>query len=84
MSGRFCKTCVHLRRIEGGIYAQHFRCAYEVTVPAPWPAEAHIYKPNFVISPRHAVPGNEYPEVLGSTQDWTEEMDCPTWKGGAA
>lgn len=84
--GRFCKTCAHLRRISVPASGQQsdlincemFSCGYSVTIPAPWPALSHTYTSPFYISPRHAIPGDHYPEVLGSTADWTEVMDCPT------
>lgn len=53
-----------------------YRCGY--TTKAPWPYLE--YKPNHVISPRHVVPGDNYPDVLGSTKDWTEVMDCELWE----
>lgn len=68
---RVCKSCAHLLRGESNT----FRCGY--TAPAPWPV--YEYRPNYVIGARHVVEGNHYPEVRGSTEDWTEAMDCPVW-----
>lgn len=81
MSGRWCKTCRHLRRIASqtrdGEPITVFRCGY--TAPAPW-AYGTDFTPNSVIGPRHVVPGDHYvKDGDGSTSDWSEVMDCPTW-----
>jgi hypothetical protein len=74
--GRFCKTCAHLRSTHTPDGRTIYRCSY--TAPAPWPY--HTYAPNPVITSRFVVPGDDYIEVLGSTSDWTEVMDCEVWK----
>lgn len=76
-AGRHCKTCRHLIRLERGTV---FRCGWNTTFSAPWPIMEKTYAPDLVISPRHVVPGNNYPlDDKGSTSDWTEVMDCPTY-----
>lgn len=77
MTGRHCKSCTHLVRVN----EKAFQCGYVNTIPAPWPFMEHKFEPRIVIATRHAVPGDHYPEVLGSKSDWTEVMDCPTWEG---
>jgi hypothetical protein len=74
--GRFCKTCAHLRLVHIPDGPTLYHCGY--TAPAPWPI--HTYAPDTSIGARHVVPGDDYIEILGSTSDWTEVMDCQVWK----
>lgn len=73
---RHCKTCSYLRRLQDG---QSARCGWSVEVQMPWPHKPRVTAPDTIIAPRHFIPGDHYVEVLGSTQDWTEVMDCQMW-----
>jgi hypothetical protein len=78
---RFCKTCVWLRRIDHDGGETSYRCGYRKVISAPWPCMQFEYNGGVWIGVRHIVPGNDYPpDETGSTADWTEVMNCPTWR----
>jgi hypothetical protein len=49
----------------------------------PWPHQPRLIASDTIIAPRHYIPGDHYPEALGSTADWTEAMDCQMWQAKA-
>ena len=60
------------------------RCGWTVEVEMPWPHKPRQIAPDTIIAARHYIAGDHYPEALGSTQDWTEAMDCPMWQSREA
>ncbi len=78
--GRHCKTCRYLRSVPDSSSA---RCGWTVQIQMPWPHQPRLIAPDTIIAPRHYIPGNHYPEALGSTADWTEAMDCQMWQAKA-
>ena len=85
MSGRWCKTCRHLRRqdLDSG---PMWTCGW--TMPEghfPWACATARGTARRWLGPmigkRHVVPGDDYtPDADGSTRDWSEIMDCATWE----